>query len=686
MNVLYDRVHNLMSFRSDDLICPDCHIALQCDVKNGRGTLVCTAGHGPWLVEDGIARFVEGDIPHDSRWTTSYREQRGWGPLGWLLRRNIHWGIPHLLRPMLARLGRYPLEIVDLGCGGGWEFLTEFGRVTGVDYGAGALQSAASIYNRVIRSQVERLPLSDRSVDAVVSIWMFEHLTERQFVAALREIKRVLRPGGRLIFFVDLDSSKPIIRWAKCFPEEYTRHHIDAVGHYGLRSLRYTKFLLQHEGFVENETITVNKSSLLQPVTALWMFNNELGHRSRILSLYLLLCRLVLRSRFLYRPLYLLLMEYHRLADRRLPETYAFSAAFDWILPETRVASFPMVVRSNASDGDKNRIDLWCGLPVDEENRGRRPVAVMVDNSSRSHPQLGLAGASLIIEAPVEGGLTRLMPVFTRIFSDRVGPVRSARPYFIEWAGAYQPFYVHCGGSPESRTLLEHPERVIDIEYRYHIGASGEPEVLQNAQILATEDGRTPPHNIFIVPERIFGQLDKLTIISPIGLEQSTAAGINLIAHYCPGLSTIFRDEAIRDDEGTARVRIEVHSRPRAPYPERFEWDGLAGGFRRTVLNTPVGEDATGDPNLLIANLVLIWVRVTNIPGDIQGRLRIDTYGEGPAQIWCGPRSEGATWYRIHGSDPIQFRDLFGRPFLLRRGLTWIYALPEEAIVKITRP
>lgn len=674
-----------MSFRSDDLICPDCHAAIQYNMNDSQGTLVCPAGHGPWLVENRIVRFIKGDVPHDNRWTTTYRELNGWGPWGWLLRRNIHWGIPNLLQQMLSRLGHYPLEIVDLGCGGGWEFLTTFGRVTGVDYGAGALWSAASIYDRVIRSQVERLPLANRSVDAVVSIWMFEHLPEKQFVATLREIKRVLRPGGRLIFFADMDSSKPIIRWAKGFPEEYVRNHIDPVGHHGLRSLRYTKFLLQREGFVENETIAVNKSSLLQPVTALWMFNNELGHRSKVLRLYLLGCKLALKSRFLYGPLYLLLMEYHRLADRWLPETYAFSAAFDWILPETRGPFFSLAGKNTTPASDKSEIDPWCGLPVDEENRGRRPVAVMVDNSGRSHPQRGLASASIIIEAPVEGGLTRLMPIFTRAFINRVGPVRSARPYFIEWAGAYQPFYMHCGGSPEARTLLEHPERVIDLECRYRRGTSEEPEAVQNSQVLVIEDGRTPPHHIFVVPHRIFGSLSELTLNLPAGLEGSTLSDPDSLAQYRPELPMAFRDEAVPDEQA-ARVRIEIHSRPRVPYPERFDWDGLAKGFRRTVLNTPMGEDATRDPNLLITNLVLIWVHVTNIPGDIERRLRINTSGEGPAQIWCGPQPEEAIWYRIQGSAPIQFRDLFGRPFLLRRGLTWICALPEEAIVKITRP
>ena len=320
----------------DDLICPDCHNRLQSTFQNGHQTLACPGGHGPWLAENGTVWFISNEVPHDGRWTATYKEPPERGLLGWIRRRNVHWGIPLLLAPMIARAGHYPLDIVDLGCGGGWEFLKKFGRVTGIDHGAQGLLSAETIYERVIRAPVESLPLADQSVDVVVSIWLFEHLPEIQFVAMLREIRRVLRPGGRLVFFADLDSSKPILRWAKRYPEYYFRNHIEAVGHYGLRSLVFTKFLLQREGFAENETVPVNKSSLLQPVTALWMFNNELGNQSKLLLLYLQACRLTLKSRFLYRLIYTALMEYHRLVDRRLPETYAFSAAFDWIVPETR--------------------------------------------------------------------------------------------------------------------------------------------------------------------------------------------------------------------------------------------------------------------------------------------------------------------------------------------------------------
>lgn len=141
-----------MSPRFDDLICPDCHTATHCDVKDGQGTLACPEGHGPWPVENGVAWFIEGKVLHDGRWTATYREPRGWAPIRWSRRRDGHWRIPSLLRPMLARSGQHPLDIVDLGCGGGREFLTAYERVTGIDHGDEALTDAASVYGQVIRS------------------------------------------------------------------------------------------------------------------------------------------------------------------------------------------------------------------------------------------------------------------------------------------------------------------------------------------------------------------------------------------------------------------------------------------------------------------------------------------------------------------------------------------------------
>ena len=85
----------------------------------------------------------------------------------------------------------------------------------------------------------------------------------------------------------------------------------------------------------------------------------------------------------------------------------------------------------------------------------RRPLAVMIENHLDSRPQSGLMNADIVYEAIAEGGITRFMAVFycnaTRTSTQKydVGPVRSARTYFLDLASEYAdyPLYAHVGGA-----------------------------------------------------------------------------------------------------------------------------------------------------------------------------------------------------------------------------------------------
>ena len=79
-----------------------------------------------------------------------------------------------------------------------------------------------------------------------------------------------------------------------------------------------------------------------------------------------------------------------------------------------------------------------------------RPLAVLIDNADAAYPQQGLVEASSVLEFPVEGGLTRLMSVYTRADPVQVGPIRSARDYFLEAALAMNGTLVHVGGAPST--------------------------------------------------------------------------------------------------------------------------------------------------------------------------------------------------------------------------------------------
>lgn len=79
-----------------------------------------------------------------------------------------------------------------------------------------------------------------------------------------------------------------------------------------------------------------------------------------------------------------------------------------------------------------------------------RPMAVMIDNHSAAWPQAGLQKAYMIYEIIVEGGETRLMALFKGAEVEKIGPVRSARHYFIDYAMENDAIYTHFGESPQA--------------------------------------------------------------------------------------------------------------------------------------------------------------------------------------------------------------------------------------------
>lgn len=81
-----------------------------------------------------------------------------------------------------------------------------------------------------------------------------------------------------------------------------------------------------------------------------------------------------------------------------------------------------------------------------------RPIAVMIDNHKGAWPQAGLNEAYIVYEIIVEGGETRLMPIFKGKDLDKIGPIRSSRHYFLDYALENDAIYVHFGWSPQAES------------------------------------------------------------------------------------------------------------------------------------------------------------------------------------------------------------------------------------------
>lgn len=132
-------------------------------------------------------------------------------------------------------------------------------------------------------------------------------------------------------------------------------------------------------------------------------------------------------------------------APTQASETEAPTTAAEETEPETEVKETrDGYVRSHLT-----------GQWIDEEIGKKRPIAVMINNIQAALPQSGISQADVIYECMVEGGLTRLMAIFQSVDGmDKIGPVRSARTYYVYLAGEWNAFYFHYGQCEYAKPYL----------------------------------------------------------------------------------------------------------------------------------------------------------------------------------------------------------------------------------------
>ena len=120
-----------------------------------------------------------------------------------------------------------------------------------------------------------------------------------------------------------------------------------------------------------------------------------------------------------------------------------------------------------------------------------RPIAVMIDNHSGAWPQANLNKAYLVYEIVVEGGETRLMALFKGQNLDKIGPVRSSRHYFLDYALENDAIYVHHGWSPQAQS---------DIST---LGVNNINGIQESSASFWRVKDKSAPHNLFTSTDSI---------------------------------------------------------------------------------------------------------------------------------------------------------------------------------------
>lgn len=183
-------------------------------IQNG---VICTLGR--------LDDFYEGAYESETRFLP--RSERPWHvwPL-WLINSGYLWTVRRFV-PQGA-------TVVELGCAAGVRYFGQRYRMVGCDLSLSSLARLRAYECRVQADAKVCIPLPSNSVDAVISSYFWEHIPPEAKPLVLSEARRILRPGGKIIFLYDVKTQNPLIRkYQEQDPDQYDRLFIAGDGHLG---------------------------------------------------------------------------------------------------------------------------------------------------------------------------------------------------------------------------------------------------------------------------------------------------------------------------------------------------------------------------------------------------------------------------------------------------------------------
>lgn len=292
----------------------------------------------------------------------------------------------------------------------------------------------------------------------------------------------------------------------------------------------------------------------------------------------------------------------------------------------------------------KGEVSPISGLYTQEENIAKkRPIAVMLDNQRQARPQAGLDQAEIIYEVLAEGWITRYMAVFLMNEPELIGPVRSARPYFIDKAMEFDGLYVHDGGSPQAFADIA-KFKVADIDAQS-----------RSSKVFWRKKHKSRPHNEYTSAQAI-REAAKQSNYREIG-DFETLLFYN-------------EDEKINGIK-TSYVKIPYHK----DYKPSFEYHEEENLYYRYINDQP-HRDEVSEKHLTAKNIIVQKAKTKVI--DSAGRREIQLVGEGQGFFITHGEMKEIIWKKTSRRAITRFYDENGEEIRLNPGVTWIEVIPSN--------
>ena len=190
------------------------------------------------------------------------------------------------------------LDILDLACGGGNNFLKEFGDVYGVDISKQSIEVARKNYDYCFVADIFNLPFEDKMFDAVVSFELVEHVSEDKLDMFLKEVKRVLKDDGLSLHYYVVDSQCVLGRFIKKYPDLYEKYFVANDGHFGL--LTAGESLSRFKDAFEIVKYRNIFSKMLMPLGIVKYFDNEYAEKNIFIRFLVKISKVIVNNVYLH--------------------------------------------------------------------------------------------------------------------------------------------------------------------------------------------------------------------------------------------------------------------------------------------------------------------------------------------------------------------------------------------------
>ena len=282
-----------------------------------------------------------------------------------------------------------------------------------------------------------------------------------------------------------------------------------------------------------------------------------------------------------------------------------------------------------------------------------RPIAVMIDNHNLAWPQGGLNNAYMVYEIIVEGGETRLMALFKGVNVEKIGPVRSARHYFLDYAMENDAIYVHFGESPQAKSDIKKYD-IDDID-----------GIAEDGTTFWRVKDKSAPHNAATSTEKL--------LQSAKNKNYKTTSEAKSVLNYVT--------DEINLEEGQSAISVTIpHSDLQTV---RYDYDEENKVYKRYARNKAQTDWTTGEP-ITTKNIIITFCdNYTLSDTENKGRQGLKNIGTFDGYYITNGRAIKITCTKDARNEKTVYKDMNGNELKVNDGNTFVNICPTNAKVII---